>query len=139
MLASTPSVPMAAIAAAMVDGSFAMPAVTTAGSTLMSSGETTDVGAEDLSSEQEVIVNRPTNATPVAQAMPLLDVEVRRTEWPFVDAGEARSPALIQRVRYAEHTLTDRGSQLRCARHVIVTPMNNANSDGSWSVSPIGT
>src|SRR3954467_14342252 len=79
ILSSTVSVPMAAIAVAIVVGNFVMPAVTTAGSTLMSSGETTEVGGDDLSSEHDVVTTRATNARPTAHALRLPDDWVRCT------------------------------------------------------------
>src|SRR6186997_2969493 len=68
-LAPTSSVPIAAIALAMVVGSLVIPAITTAGSTLMSSGDTcASVVDDDLSSSEHA--DRPANVTTARPATP---------------------------------------------------------------------
>src|SRR3954449_11242297 len=74
ILSSTVSVPMAAIAVAIVVGNFVMPAVTTAGSTLIASGETTDVGVDaalpaESDSAGDATMSSTAAATPVRRRL----------------------------------------------------------------------
>src|SRR4051794_24247289 len=102
IFASTPSVPMAAIAVPIVVGNFVMPAVTTPGSTLISSGETTEVAVDDLSpSEHADNATRATTATATPQRRRLANGGLRRIG-AFRRSDERWSPPLIQCVRYAE-------------------------------------
>src|SRR3954451_4362450 len=103
ILSSTVSVPMAAIAVAIVVGNFVMPAVTTAGSTLMSSGETTEVGGDDLSSSAHAEkVMSATTAIATRQRRRVANRGIRRIG-AFRRSDSRRTPSLIQNVRYAEH------------------------------------
>src|SRR3954447_7187603 len=105
IFSSTPSVPMAAIAVAIVVGNFVMPALTTAGSTLIASGETTDVGVDDALPSSSEHAENATSAsiaavTPVRRR--LANGGLRRID-AFRRSDSRRSPPLIQYVRYTEH------------------------------------